>query len=499
VAPRGALWRKLVFHVTIEKMTLDEYIGWYKIKHHSTSSLLTNILMIIADLIGVMFSFGIGFFLVNLADNAAINFRSFVTYWPYLGVFILVFQMLSLYPGILLAPSEELRLLSVGSFFSYGGIIFSRYIEDREFGAISLAFAVGLLFSTVVLLFCRAFFRFILSKSRLGGISTVIYGAGPMGKMIFNKLRADRTLGYRPVVFLDDNPETGDEYCGIPILHDVYAGPEIVKRLKIKMAVIAMSHLKRKDLVHLVNYSTSAFRYNIHIPDFFGITTIWMSARDFNGVLGLSTTQKLKVPVNLFVKRISDLLIVIIGGLVILPFLLLIALIIKITSPGPVLYKHNRLGLGGVEFFTYKFRTMVIDADKRLKKILETNESARKEWDQAQKLKNDPRTTAFGKFLRKTSLDEFPQLINVLKGEMSLVGPRPIVSEEIEKYGEDFERIFSVKPGISGLWQVSGRSETNYADRVSFDTYYLQNWSVWVDLWVLYKTVSVVVTGRGAY
>jgi Undecaprenyl-phosphate galactose phosphotransferase WbaP len=480
-------------------MNLDEYVGWYREKHHSTSTLFTNVVMTISDLIGIMLSFGIGFFLVNLVDNAAINFRSFVTYWPYLIVFILIFQMLALYPGTLLAPSEELRLLSLGSLFSYGGIIFSRYIEDREFGAISLAFVIGFVFSTVVLLFCRTFFRFILSKSRIGGISTVIYGAGPMGKMIFNKLREDRTLGYRPVLFLDDDISSGDEYCGIPILHDIYSGPRIVQRLGIKMAVIAMSHIKRKDLVHLVNYSTSAFRYNIHIPDFFGITTIWMSARDFNGILGLSTTQKLKVPANLFIKRLADILIVIIGGIVILPFLLIIALVIKITSPGPALYKHKRIGLHGKEFLTYKFRTMVIDADRRLKAILETDEAARKEWEESQKLKNDPRITAFGKFLRKTSLDEFPQLINVLKNDMSLVGPRPIVRAEIDKYGDDFERIFSVKPGISGLWQVSGRSETNYADRVSFDTYYLQNWSIWVDLWVLFKTVSVVIAGKGAY
>jgi Undecaprenyl-phosphate galactose phosphotransferase WbaP len=455
--------------------------------------------MIVSDLFGVMFSFGIGFFLVNLVDYASINFRSFVTYWPYLGVFILIFCMLALYPGTLLAPAEELRLLSLGAFFSYGSIIFSRYIEDREFGAISLAFIISFTFSTVVLLFFRTLFRFILSKSRHGGVSTVIYGAGPMGKMVFNKLREDRTLGYRPVLFLDNNTESGDEYCGIPILHDLYAGPEIVKRLGIKMALIAMSHIKRKDLVHLVNYSTSAFRYNIHIPDFFGITTIWMSARDFNGILGLSTTQKLKIPANLFIKRITDLGIVFFGGLVVLPFLLLIALIVKITSPGPALYKHKRIGLKGKEFFAYKFRTMVVDADKRLKEILETDEAARKEWEETQKLKNDPRVTAFGKFLRKASLDEFPQIINVLKNEMSLIGPRPIVEAEIDKYGDDFERIFSVKPGISGLWQVSGRSETNYADRVSFDTYYLQNWSIWIDLWILFRTITVVAAGKGAY
>jgi lipopolysaccharide/colanic/teichoic acid biosynthesis glycosyltransferase len=142
---------------------------------------------------------------------------------------------------------------------------------------------------------------------------------------------------------------------------------------------------------------------------------------------------------------------------------------------------------------------MVIDADVRLKALLASDPTAKAEWEANHKIKNDPRITKLGKFLRRTSLDEFPQLINIIKGEMSLVGPRPIVDDEVAKYGEDFSRIFSVKPGLSGLWQVSGRSDTDYAERVSFDTYYLQSWSVWLDLWVLYKTIGVVLKGKGAY
>ncbi|MDR0408782.1 MAG: exopolysaccharide biosynthesis polyprenyl glycosylphosphotransferase, partial [Spirochaetaceae bacterium] len=314
-----------------------------------------------------------------------------------------------------------------------------------------------------------------------------------------DKLLNNRALGYVPVLILDDDTETGQDYRDIPIIHDTSIGPQIVKRFNIKVAVIAMSKLKRKELVQLLNYSASAFRYNVMIPDFFGMTSIWMSARDFDGILGLVATQRLKMRWNLVIKRGMDVVAVSVGGLALLPFMLLIALAIRISSPGKAIYAQTRIGQNGRRFKTYKFRTMTADAAERLKRLLETDEAARLEWEAARKLKNDPRVTKLGAFLRKTSLDELPQLINVLKGDMSLVGPRPIVDDEIAKYGDDFQRIFSVKPGITGLWQVSGRSDTNYKDRVSFDTYYLQNWSIWLDMWILYRTVWVVLGHKGAY
>jgi len=224
-----------------------------------------------------------------------------------------------------------------------------------------------------------------------------------------------------------------------------------------------------------------------------------MSVRDFSGILGIETSHKLKLNYNIAIKRFIDILFVLVGGIIILPFLLIIALIIKITSSGPVLYKHERLGKNGKPFNTYKFRTMKKDAEEQLKKILESDSAIREEWEKNHKLKNDPRITAAGKILRRTSLDEFPQLINILKGEMSLVGPRPIVYDEIEKYGDDFDRIFSIKPGLTGLWQVSGRSDTNYQERISYDTYYLQSWSAWLDFWIILKTFGSIIMGKGAY
>jgi Undecaprenyl-phosphate galactose phosphotransferase WbaP len=202
---------------------------------------------------------------------------------------------------------------------------------------------------------------------------------------------------------------------------------------------------------------------------------------------------------NLGSKRLLDLFIVIFGGIIMLPFLLLIALLIKLSSKGPALYRHKRLGQNGREIGVFKFRSMVADADEKLTVMLEKDPKLREEWEGYHKLKNDPRITGIGKFLRRTSFDEFPQLLNVLAGEMSLVGPRPVTKEEVEKYGENYHRIFSVKPGMTGLWQVSGRSDTDYNERISYDSYYLQSWSVWLDLWVLYKTLGVVLWGKGAY
>jgi lipopolysaccharide/colanic/teichoic acid biosynthesis glycosyltransferase len=142
---------------------------------------------------------------------------------------------------------------------------------------------------------------------------------------------------------------------------------------------------------------------------------------------------------------------------------------------------------------------MVADSQEQLEKLLESDAEIVKEWKTYHKLANDPRITRIGRILRRTSIDEFPQLINILKGEMTLVGPRPIVDAEVEKYGEDYGRIFSIKPGLTGLWQVSGRSNTNYEERIVYDTYYLQSWSIWMDLWVIFKTFGAVVQGRGAY
>jgi len=487
-------------------MTLSDFDNWYGTRYRRTSSALTASAFIISDMLGVMLSIGWGFFLVRLyyfIFPGHINFKSFITYWPYLPGFFLIFQISNLYPGISLPPAEEMKRLCIGSIFAYGGITMSRFIEKDVWDCVNTAFLISCFFSTIVLLSGRSLTHLFLNKTKLGGIPAVIYGAGSTGRLVAECLLNNIRTGYVPVLFLDDNrknsPFNENEIMGIPVIHDTSIGHEIVKRYNIKMAIVAMPELDAVMLKNLLNKSVSAFRYNVLIPNFFNSFNIWMSVRDFSGILGIETSDKFKLSFNPEIKRFMDISFVFIGGLIIFPFLFIIAILIKLTSPGPVLYKHKRLGKNGEPFYAYKFRTMKKDAEQQLQKLLESDPAVREEWEKNHKLKNDPRITAVGKILRRSSLDEFPQLINIIRGEMSLVGPRPIVYDEIEKYGDDFDRIFSIKPGLTGLWQVSGRSDTNYNARISYDTYYLQSWSVWLDLWIILKTFGSIIFGKGAY
>lgn len=184
--------------------------------------------------------------------------------------------------------------------------------------------------------------------------------------------------------------------------------------------------------------------------------------------------------------------------LFLLPVMIAISLLIAVLDPGPIFFGHTRIGQGGAHFRCWKFRTMTVNADVVLARLLESDPEARLEWDSTQKLRNDPRVTALGRFLRKSSLDELPQLWNVLRGDMGLVGPRPIVDGEIHRYGRYFVHYCSVKPGITGLWQVSGRSNTSYRRRVAFDMAYSRSRSVWLDLKILVRTVPSVLARDGS-
>lgn len=181
-----------------------------------------------------------------------------------------------------------------------------------------------------------------------------------------------------------------------------------------------------------------------------------------------------------------------------LPLMGLLALAVRLDSPGPIFFKHQRIGLGGSDITIWKFRSMRHDAAACLEKYLQ-DPQLRQEWEENQKLRHDPRVTRLGRFLRASSLDELPQLFNVLTGDLSLVGPRPIVWDEVERYQDGFELYKRVKPGLTGLWQISGRSNTSYRLRVNLDAYYVRNWSVWLDIYILAKTPLELLKGQGAY
>jgi len=207
----------------------------------------------------------------------------------------------------------------------------------------------------------------------------------------------------------------------------------------------------------------------------------------------------LRNPSALFFKRILDIVVAVLLLLPAIPFAVMIALAIVLDSPGPVFFAHTRIGKGNRTFRLWKFRTMVRDADQVLDKYLRERPDLRAEWLKTHKLKEDPRVTRVGRLLRRSSLDELPQLISVLRGEMSMVGPRPIVAEEIPKYGSVFELYLQVLPGLTGLWQASGRTDTSYGSRTALDLKYLRERTLWLDIKVLLKTIRVVLLGHGAY
>jgi len=268
---------------------------------------------------------------------------------------------------------------------------------------------------------------------------------------------------------------------------------------KFAYAVVAMPGVANSRFMEKLEQYGLHFSRILMIPNLSNFCSMWVSPRSVGGMLGLEVCQQAFVRERQWPKRVLDLVLTIVGGALILPLIALIAAWIKLDSPGPVFYAQQRIGQDGREFQAWKFRSMMQNADQVLNHYLEQNPELREEWDRDHKLRKDPRITTAGRFLRRTSLDELPQLWNVLKGEMSLVGPRPIVQAEIAKYGNKFDLYMKVKSGLTGMWQVSGRNDTSYDERVNLDAFYVRNWSVWLDFYILFRTIETVLFRKGAY
>ncbi len=287
------------------------------------------------------------------------------------------------------------------------------------------------------------------------------------------------------------------EVEGVPVVGDLSLAPVLAQRLKIPYAVVAMPGVDSAKLVQIVETIGGNFSHLLIIPDLFGFATLGVPAKNLGGILGVEVKQQLLLPGPRLAKRIMDIALTCVGGLLVAPFLLLVAALIKIDSEGPVLYTQKRLGRDGEHFTAYKFRTMHGDGEARLAAILEADPALRAEYEIFHKLRKDPRVTRIGRILRKFSLDEFPQLLNVLLGDMSLVGPRPYIERELTEMKGQQKIILRAPPGMTGMWQVSDRNATSFAQRVLIDVYYVRNWSPWLDIHIVAKTFGVVLRGSG--
>lgn len=329
----------------------------------------------------------------------------------------------------------------------------------------------------------------------------ILIGAGKTAEIVLQFFEGDLGYRYRIVGLLDDDPISEELPQKFLLLGKVNDAESIIRDSGVKTVIITAPGMDSARLEKLVAKIQPLVRDILFVPDLMMLPLGHVGVEPFytEKVFMLSIRNNLARRRNRLAKRVFDLIATICGGFLILPILLVLAVLVGIDNKGHIIFAHRRVGQNGKLFPCYKFQSMVPDAQKRLEEYLAKTPEARKEWEESFKLTNDPRVTKLGAFLRKTSLDELPQLWNVLMGDMSLVGPRPIVTKEIERYGDYIREYYMVPPGITGMWQVNGRSDTTYEERVAMDTWYVRNWSVWIDLVYLFKTVKTVFTGKGAY
>jgi Undecaprenyl-phosphate galactose phosphotransferase WbaP len=398
---------------------------------------------------------------------------------------------------------DEIRALWKVSFFSTVGVftILSVGKLSEEMSR-TIVVLMGVL-SLVSLPLIRMIVKKILRQLGFLKRSVLILGAGETGKLIVRALKKEPNYGYEIKGFVDDDPgKVGKEIEGVKIHRGTDRAATYINRCGIDDLVIAMPGAGKERLQGLINSLQHKVDRILFVPDIFGIAVLGTNLQHFfhEEAFAFEMKNNLASPFNMFIKRSFD-----IGmSIVLLPVLslpvALISLLIRIDSPGRAIFSQERIGRGGRSFRCYKFRTMYEDAEEKLEVLLRDDPDAKNRWERYWKLSDDPRVTKVGRFLRTTSLDELPQIINVLKGEMSFVGPRPVTQDEIDRhYREMAELCFSVMPGITGLWQVSGRSNTGYDYRIALDSWYVRNWNLWLDIVILFKTVKIVVKREGAY
>ncbi len=412
-------------------------------------------------------------------------------------ILIWAFARRGVYPGIGLNYVDELREVVSSTSFTFLLVIGITFLLKTTSVYSRLMLLVIWTLSMILIPTNRYAIRHLLTRLRLWGEPVAIIGDMSIDGDLVRFFINNPHLGLRPIAILHD------EYFldGIPThgpSMSITQISESARRLSLKTALVVINDLNSLDV--LVNRYRFVFQHVILVKSRNGSYALNnMKSLDLSGILGLQVRNNLLNFWSQVFKRILDLCISTLGLLFLSPFLGLIAVLVRLDSPGPVFYFQKRLGRGGNVVKVIKFRTMHRDAEQILNENLIQDSKLRQEWESYQKLRKDPRITAVGRFLRRFSLDELPQLWNVMRGEMSLVGPRPILPNQRDRYGESFKEYIQVAPGITGLWQVSGRNDTTFVRRAELDIEYIQRWSVWLDIYILLKTIKIVLWRSGAY
>jgi Undecaprenyl-phosphate galactose phosphotransferase WbaP len=410
-----------------------------------------------------------------------------------------LFMTSRLYPGIALNPALEMKtvthLTSVSFLIVFGFLMIRIPLWTQDKMALVLISAL----SVPAILGMRWLMRILAVHMGVWGEPVVVIASREKLENMMGYFHARRRLGFVPVVGVStgsQSPSTAqildvDDLLRLPDSHFAQQGVHTALVSTQIVSDLSRSRINR-DLLR-------KFERMIFVSESDWLAGLSISCHDFEGLLGMEARQNCLIPLDQILKRLMDILLSIILGILSLPLLLITALMIKLDSAGPIFYKQERVGKDGRRITIIKFRSMQVYAEKILIEYFAKHPKAQKEWNETQKLREDPRITRVGRWLRKFSVDELPQLFNVLKGDMSLVGPRPIVESEVWRYQDYIDVYSAVRPGVTGMWQVSGRNRTSYEQRVLYDVYYVRNCSFWLDTYLLLRTVWVVLSRDGAY
>lgn len=470
---------------------------------------LATIIILFGDLLVVFFSMYVAYLTrlhilprIHTVFKNSISFANILDLWwvPFLCILVIAYD--GLYYKRLPYWLEVKSIIkavvwSIGLAVAY--LFLSKTASSTSRTLLSLTF----IYMIFLLPFSRLIIKKLLVSLELWQKYILIIGSGKKVNLIYRGFQRENTMGFRVIGLLADSSsdESTNVNHNLPILGKISDIEEIMNKTEVRDILIATSGIDNKSIVDITNRLQRMSAKVMLAPDLFGIPLSGIEVEylfDEKAII-LAMRNNLASVWNRSMKRIFDILLSILILIPALPIMAMIGLLIKIDSKGPVIFGHSRIGQNGQSFKCLKFRTMVQNSQEVLEKLLQSDPKIREEWEREFKLKNDPRITRVGKFLRKTSLDELPQLFNVLLGQMSLVGPRPIITDEIQKYGEYFKDFSMVTPGITGLWQVSGRNDIDYEERVQLDVWYVRNWSLWLDVVLLFRTVGVVLGRKGAY
>ncbi len=437
-------------------------------------------------------SFGEGFF-----------YHPYTAYLPLAGLLTLlllfVFRLEGLYP---LARGQSLLdeiytivngtttaiLLVMAFTFFVRPLVFSRAMY------VYAALGIILLLSLVRLIERQIFAR--LRQWGIGVDRVLIVGAGEVGRALMRNIVARPDLGYQVVGFVDDDSERGHTDIGrFKALGGTNGLPTLLRELSVDSVIITLPWSAREKIIGLMDLCQRVGTVAKIVPDLFQLSLSHVAIDEVGGIPLIGVRETRLNWLDSVTKRAIDLVGSLALFLVFAPVMGIIVLLIRLDSPGPVIFAQTRVGQNGRRFTAYKFRSMRVGAEEELSMLNELNEATGPLF----KIRHDPRRTRVGGWLRRTSLDELPQLWNVLRGEMSLVGPRPAIPSEVEQYRDWHRRRLDIKPGITGLWQVSGRSELTFDEMVMLDIYYIENWSPWLDVWILLRTIPTMLLARGAY